>query len=62
MSWEKRNTVGAERVKELVGLYEELGFEVKVELYNNQDANSKECDECFKDGKDYFVIFTRKLK
>jgi hypothetical protein len=61
MTWEKRNTVSSERVAELVSLYKELGFEVKVELYDNQNASVIECKECFSDGKDYFVIYTKRF-
>ena len=61
VGWEKRNTVGKDRVEELVELYESLGFEVKVELYEDIGGEGEVCDECFGGGAgDYFVIYTRR--
>jgi len=59
--WEKRNTVGKDRVEELRALYEELGFEVKVEEYQHESEAGEKCNECFAVSKgNYFVIYTRK--
>jgi len=58
-NWELRNTVGKDRIEELTQLYEELGFEVKVEPYNTGLPEAEACDTCF-GGGEYYVIFTRK--
>lgn len=60
MSWQKRNTVGKERVDELKELYESLGFEVKVEPLVGPLGGEEACDSCFSGGE-YFVIYTRKV-
>jgi regulator of replication initiation timing len=61
MEWQQRNTVGKERLEELVSLYRALGFEVKVELYNKKEQAGAECDDClnFNQGE-YYTIYTGK--
>ncbi|MBC8279021.1 MAG: hypothetical protein H8E46_12380 [FCB group bacterium] len=58
-TWEIRNTVGKDRIEELTQLYEELGFEVKVEAFQDEPVDGEVCDTCF-GGGEYFVIYTRK--
>jgi len=59
MEWEKRTTVGKDRVNELVELYRELGYETKIEIASNAGEDKVVCDECLSGGE-YYVIFTRK--
>ena len=62
MEWERRNTVGKDRVNELTELYRSLGFEVKVEPYAIPEDAPAECDGCYGDPSgEYFVIYTRKI-
>lgn len=61
MEWEKRNTVGKDRVTELTELYESLGFEVKVERYAGPENGGEVCEGCYGDSAgEYFVVYTRK--
>ena len=62
MKWERRNTVGEDRVGELVELYESLGFEVKVEPFSEVEGGGEVCESCLTHSAvEYFVIYTRKL-
>lgn len=62
MEWEKRNTVGKDRVSELTELYESLGFEVKVESYTGPENAEETCESCYGDpAGEYYVIYTRKF-
>jgi hypothetical protein len=61
MEWEKRNTVGKDRVDELVELYESLGFEVKVERFTGPENAADACDTCYGDpAGEYYVIYTKR--
>ncbi len=61
--WEKRNTVGKDRVDELTELYESLDFEVKVERYAGPEDAEEVCESCYGDPSgEYFIIYTRKIK
>ncbi len=57
--WQKRNTVGQDRVDELVELYSSLGFEVKVEPVTVSPEDPA-CQGCYAGPGQYFVIYTRK--
>ena len=61
MSWQKRNTVGKDRVAELTELYQSLGFEVKVEPFAGPDQPGDACDSCYGNAAgEYYIIYTRK--
>ena len=49
--WERRTVAQEPRLAEIVALYEELGFEVKVEPLSRDDPflQDPECDACFED-------------
>jgi hypothetical protein len=59
MDWQKRNTVGEDRVKEFCELYESLGFEVKVEPVAVAPEDTA-CQGCYAGPGKYYVIFTRR--
>jgi hypothetical protein len=60
-NWVKRTVVGKDRLQELVDLYQELGFKVKVEVYKNAVIASEECDACFENTtQEYYIIYTKK--
>jgi len=62
MDWERRNTVGRDRVDELTELYESLGFEVKVERHTGLENADEICESCYGDpAGEYFIIYTRKI-
>ena len=57
--WERRSIVDEPRVRELVDLYESLGFETHIEPARPEDLAS-ECTECFETKCiKYKEIFTR---
>ena len=61
MFWQKRNTVGKDRVAELTELYQSLGFEVKVERFTGPDQPGETCDSCYGNSAgEYYIIYTRK--
>ena len=58
--WERRSIVDEPQVKELVDLYESLGFEIHVEPVRSEEMVG-ECTECFeKDCIKYKAVYTRK--
>lgn len=58
--WTKRNVVEEPRLSELVELYKELNFEVKLEECTEADFQDDGCNECIKGfaGR-YKVIYTK---
>ena len=57
--WERRSIVDEPRVRELVDLYESLGFETHIEPVRPEEMVG-ECTECFEtDCKRYKEIYTR---
>ncbi len=61
MTWQKRNTVGPDRIEELKELYESLGFEVKVDRFEGPEDADETCDTCYGDpAGEYYIIYTRK--
>lgn len=58
--WVKRNVTDEHRVKDMIELYESMGFEIKVEDFSVQN-NHSECNECMLESPEKFkVIFTRR--
>jgi hypothetical protein len=59
--WIRRNTSDEPRLSELVEMYEELGFEVKIKDFDPGELH-EDCGECMaaNPGK-YKVIYTRKM-
>ena len=43
--WERRFMADAERAKEAVELYEELGYEVRTEAVRSEDV-ANDCEDC----------------
>jgi hypothetical protein len=63
MKWEKRNSVGPDRIEELKELYESLGFEVKIEQFEGPEDADEACGTCYGDpAGEYYVIYTRAKK
>jgi hypothetical protein len=61
MEWQKRNTVGLDRVDELKELYESLGFEVKIERFETPEKADEACSTCYGDpAGEYYIIYTKK--
>lgn len=57
--WEMRLTIDEPRLSELVGMYEELDLEVRLEPFNPE--NETGCSECMKASPErYKTLFTRK--
>jgi hypothetical protein len=64
--WERRTAEREPRLSELVALYEELGFEVKLLPTMPQDFSAEhgECEPCLSEESlaRYKTIYTRKLE
>ncbi len=58
--WQRRNTVGEDRIKELTDLYQSLGFEVKVEPVTVSPEDTA-CQGCYEGPGQYFIIYTRQI-
>jgi hypothetical protein len=59
-NWVMRNVTDDYRVKDMIELYESMGFEIKVENFRADDCNS-ECNECMVESPEKFkVIYTRR--
>jgi hypothetical protein len=57
--WTRRTTIDEPRLSELVELYEELGFEVKLQPMSPEELGDQ-CSECMlKDSDHYRTIYTR---
>lgn len=57
--WERRTTYDEPRLSEIVEMYEETGFEVRLEPFDPDDEDG--CTACMKADPDrYKVIYTRK--
>ncbi|UCE18736.1 MAG: hypothetical protein JSV84_18155 [Gemmatimonadota bacterium] len=60
--WESRSIADEPRVRELVDLYESLGFETHIEPVRPEEMVG-ECTECFEsDYKKYKEVFTRRKR
>lgn len=58
--WVRRNTSDEPRLSELVEMYEELGFEVKLKDFDSGNL-PEDCSECMAACPEkYKVIYTRK--
>lgn len=59
-NWERRGIFSEPRVRELVTLYEELGYEVRVEPIDPADLPTEGCRDCILvQAERYRVIYTR---
>ena len=57
--WEKQTTYDEPRLSEMVALYEELGFEVRLEPFDPD--GEPQCSECMMADPDRFkTIYTRR--
>ena len=57
--WERRATYDEPRLSELVEMYEELGYQVRIEAFNPEEEKS--CSACMKITPDkYKTIYTKK--
>ncbi|HED04626.1 MAG TPA: hypothetical protein ENI60_07685 [Candidatus Fraserbacteria bacterium] len=45
--WERRTVESEPRLSELVTLYEELGFEVRLEPVDTSELPSEDCRRCY---------------
>ncbi|MGV8075582.1 MAG: hypothetical protein AB2L11_13630 [Syntrophobacteraceae bacterium] len=60
IEWKKQGTYDDPRLSEIVRMYEEIGFEVRLEPFDPSDGD-KTCSECMKtDPGRYKTIYTRK--
>ena len=61
--WEARFVGQEPRLSEVVDLYRELGFEVRIEPYKTGCSAEGECEECFKDSPTpVFVVYVSKIE
>jgi hypothetical protein len=57
--WKKQAGYDEPRLSELVGMYEEIGFEVRLEPFRPEEESG--CNECMKaDSHRYKTIYTKK--
>ena len=57
--WQKKGTYDEPRLSEVVKMYEELGFEVRLELFEPNQGT--DCTECMRASADQFkIVYTRK--
>ncbi len=57
--WEKQSTHDEPRLSEMVAMYEEIGFEVRLEPFDR--LSEPGCTECMKISPEkYKIIYTRK--
>jgi hypothetical protein len=57
--WERQTTYDEPRLSEMIAMYEEIGFEVRLEPLNPDEEPG--CTECMKTSPEkYKVIYTRK--
>lgn len=58
--WERRGVYDDPRLTELVTLYKDSGFTVKLEAFNPDPGST--CNECIRDNPDqYKVLYTKKI-
>lgn len=58
--WKKQGSYDNPRLSEIVRMYEEIGFEVRLEPFDPSD-DDKSCSECMKADRDrYKTVYTRK--
>ena len=59
--WQRRGTYCEPRLSDVVEMYEDAGFEVRLEPFSPEDVAEHECAECMlSDPGRYQTIFTRK--
>ncbi len=57
--WQKKGTYDEPRLSEIIKMYKELGFEVRLEPF--EPNNQTECMECMRVSADrYKAVYTRK--
>ena len=57
--WEKQTTYDEPRLSEMVAMYEEINFEVRLEPFNPDEEPG--CSECMKNSPEmHKTIYTRK--
>ena len=60
--WEMRTTVSEPKLSEIIGEYESLGFEVRLEPVNFDDLDPK-CQKCFGRNPDKFrTVYIRRRR
>lgn len=60
--WVKQTTIGEPRLSEIVGLYESLGYEVRLEPVK-LDELDEECRKCYESEVDKVkTVYVRKKK
>jgi hypothetical protein len=58
--WVKRTTIGEPKLSEIVGEYERLGFEVRLEPVNMNECD-KGCRKCYgKDVDKFRTVYVRR--
>ncbi len=62
LGWKRQGIFEDHRLTEMISLYEELGFDVRIESVELADlVNETGCSECIKDDiSKYKVFFTKK--
>lgn len=59
--WEYKGVFDEPKLSELVEMYEEIGFDVRLEAFNPDEESG--CTECMKTAADRFrMIFTKRQK
>jgi hypothetical protein len=61
VGWQRRFTADAERAKEAMELYRELGYEVRAEAAASDELRD-ECEECHGVATQFKTIYTRKSR
>ena len=60
--WERRTVESEPRLSELVALYRELGFEVRLEPVDLDELPSEACNRCYLVRSERFkTLYTRRL-
>jgi len=58
-NWIKRNITDTNKMEEIIGLYESLGFEVRMEDFD-AEMYPIDCNECMKEAPEKFkIIYTK---
>jgi len=58
--WERRSVLNEPRLSEVVQEYEELGFEVHLEIAASNDPETG-CNVCFNPSDTIRIVYTRKM-
>ena len=61
--WTRRTVATEPRLGEMVELYEDLGFEVRLESLDDEEEEDTECGFCLSEERERFkVVYTRPRK